>query len=135
LFVKILHMRQKLERAVALLQQIIAELDALDPVFPEAAAKKAQAGLCLNCGEPLGPEPMRGCHEACYHRINTSIRLGELTERDAIERGLLAPKAKPGRKRKTDDALSKVLGTQSKTVPNDFETLQKNGNKPRKPKP
>ena len=102
-------MREKLERAVALLQQIIAELDALTPVFPDSAAQKVRDGTCLNCGKPLAGDSMRGCHEACYHRINTSIRMGEINEREAIERGLLAPKAKPGRKKITNDKLSQLL--------------------------
>jgi hypothetical protein len=128
-------MRQKLERAVALLQQIIAELDALNPVFPESAAKKVRDGLCLNCGQPLGDDTTRACHTACYHRINTSIRLGELTEREAIERGLLPPKGKPGRKRITDDALSKVIESQTIIAGQDEGIAQKYDKKSKKPKP
>lgn len=60
-------------------------------------------GLCLVCLQPLTGtrhDRCRGTHITCYHRLRYMRESGVLTEKQAIEQGLLLPHAKRGRKSK-----------------------------------
>ena len=105
-----LGMREEIEAAIALLQKVLAGLNQQEPFFPQSAKERLEDGVCLNCHKPIQDEkPRRGCHSACYHRIWERIREGKISEFDAIEQGILAPKSKPGRPRIVDDKLSQLL--------------------------
>ena len=104
-----LDMRDKIEACIRLLKDVLDELDGIEPALPEIAKKLLEKNVCLNCKKPIGKSrEIRGCHEGCARRTNNEIALGRITEREAIEAGILAPRAQAGRKR-TDDSLSRLI--------------------------
>lgn len=117
------HMRAKLMQAIALLQQVIAELDDQTPTMPQESLRRIADGLCLNCGLPIaGKKENRGCHDKCYHRVRRRIAEGKLSEFEAVSLGLLAPKSPSGRKPKSDDQLSEILDAKLVAKPLDDPT-------------
>lgn len=57
-------------------------------------------GLCLVCLQPLSGHICRGTHMTCYQRLRYMRRSKEMSEKQAVEQGLLLPHAKSGRKSK-----------------------------------
>jgi hypothetical protein len=128
-------MRDQIKAAIAILQDVLAAIDDREPDMPEAAKQLLSNGICLNCKQPLGDDDhLRGVHRKCFQRIRRNIRDGHLSEAQAIETGILASKKVSGRPRITDDALSKVLESQTITADQDGGIAKKYGKKPRKPK-
>jgi len=67
---------------------------------PPEAIEQAQKGLCLLCGRPLSDfktRPSRGCHAQCYKQVMAKIKVGPLTEAEAIETGMLLKEKAGGR--------------------------------------
>jgi hypothetical protein len=111
------HMRHISDKSVTKLRSLVLGLQQLlDSLESEGIALTAEqeqriaefqaARKCLYCGDPLIGETRRGCHQACYVTLMNRINRGELTLRDAVERGWITPTAaKPGRKTKRPDPL------------------------------
>jgi hypothetical protein len=57
-------------------------------------------GLCTVCLKPFndGERRKRGAHVSCYQRMSRKIRLGETTDKDAIQDGILREHESAGRK-------------------------------------
>ncbi|GAB5402836.1 MAG: hypothetical protein Aurels2KO_10670 [Aureliella sp.] len=88
---------QELSGKLANLTSLLRETDA---EFPAWAQEKVDQRICLVCGEPVlpGDKYVRGCHESHSRRVVRAIERGEYTEKEAIEKGLMAPKSSGGRK-------------------------------------
>jgi hypothetical protein len=103
-------MRDQIEAAISILQDVLKELDQSEPQLPADAKALMDQGRCLNCKKPLGDDDhLRGVHRKCFQRIRRNIRDGLLSENQAIQTGILAPKKLAGRRQITDDQLSQVL--------------------------
>lgn len=91
----------RLDQAIDLLVKLKAELSSEVPTLPKEAQALLDAGYCLFCKQKIGPDEraVRGCHEKHARRIARSIEAGELTEYEAISRGIFAPQATAGRKK------------------------------------
>lgn len=92
---------ERLEGLIFELQRFRQEILDGAPVFPQSAQDLLDARTCLVCKNKIeANEPaFRGNHEKHYRQVMRAIERGELTENQAIARGLLAPQATPGRKR------------------------------------
>lgn len=98
---------EKLTKGLAVLQRMITQ-DV--PTFPLERMALVEAGICLNCGKPIGESrPVRGCHEYCYKQVKASINSGDMTDFEAVESGLALPKDSGGAKKATDTQLAKLL--------------------------
>jgi hypothetical protein len=129
-------MRDQIKAAIAILQDVLMAIDDTEPDMPEEAKKLLSKGICLNCKKPLGDDDhLRGVHRKCFQRIRRNIRDGQLSEAQAIEKGVLASKKVAGRPRITDDALSKVIESQTIIAGQDEGIAQKYDKKSKKPKP
>ena len=82
-------------------------------VFPDWAKLKMQKRICLNCGKPISKNQrvIRGCHDSCQKQIKRSIERGELTDAQAVSRGMLAPPQSGGRKRREDTELARFIAS------------------------
>jgi hypothetical protein len=116
--VNILDMDAKatLKEIVRLANSLLEELECDEPKLPEEALELNKKGLCLVCKRKLDGVVSRMDHEACYRQIMRMIKSGKITERQAIEAGLMAPEAQAGRKRKSsieDEIEARVLAAKA----------------------
>jgi hypothetical protein len=132
---KIGFMREKIRLVIQALQEILAELDGIEPQLPPSAVELLESGICLNCKKKIDGDSRatRGVHRTCFQRIWREIDKGRLTETDAIIQGILAPKAIAGRRRITNDGLSAVLESRSIVENVEDATIEKyaKGKKPK----
>ena len=92
---------QKIATLMAGLEELQRLVVDSQPSLPADAQAAVDAEVCLDCGLPKDARAgkfVRGLHEACRRRVLRSIASGEITEYEAIARGLIAPVAKSGRK-------------------------------------
>lgn len=91
--------RDKLIEILSLAKQLVARCeealgDAKAPVFPAAAQKLVEKGLCLVCKKPRdGTQWRRGCHIACHQKIVRRMKNSGKTEFEMIELGKMAPRS------------------------------------------
>lgn len=87
------------ERLSAMREELLKD----EPVFPDWAQLLVDERKCLLCREVVSENEdyVRGNDSKHSKAVMRAIERGELTEKEAIETGRLAPKAKPGRKTKT----------------------------------
>jgi hypothetical protein len=79
------------------------------PELPEWAKERHELGKCLFCNEIYGDSVIvRMDHERCYRKVERSIKKGDITEKQAIESGLVGPPSPVGRKKDTE-VLSRIL--------------------------
>lgn len=105
---------EKLTNGLAVLQRMITQ-DL--PVFPAERSALVEAGVCLNCGKPIGESrPVRGCHEYCYRQVRASIKTGEMTDFEAVESGIVLPKDPGGSRKPNDTELAKALAKKTNAV-------------------
>jgi ribosomal protein L40E len=97
------------DKAISSLQQISRELAVVvesltqsysPPVFPEEAAGRVKKHVCLICSAdvPKGARYVRGLCNKCRKEADNLMGSGQVTEKTLIERGLLAPVSRGGRK-------------------------------------
>lgn len=79
--------------------------------LPPEALEKLHNRICLNCNEPIPPDvtPIRGCHSSCRKSISRQVEKGELTDEQAIKRGMWAPPNVAGRPPRQDTKIGKFV--------------------------
>lgn len=99
--------RKQLNDIAVALANAYALLDAQEPTFPEERLAWLEDRKCLNCGKRIktNERVVRGCHERCALRTTRLIKAGKLTEHEAIEQGVLAPKQLGGRPPQLDGVM------------------------------
>ena len=97
--------------------ELAAELSRLqniksgEPEFPPDCQALVESRTCLNCGKPIakGHRAVRGNHAKCHKQTLRAIEQGKLTEYEAIELGLFAPKQRAGAKPASGTRLAEIL--------------------------
>ncbi len=108
-------MTKRLDLLLAQLSALREEIAAGEPVFPAWALEKVTKGICLGCGKsiPKTEKSQRGNDLTCYRQVMRAIERGDLTDHNAVEKGLLSPKGKakqrvnPPKNRALNSLLSK----------------------------
>lgn len=101
-------------RAINILKGVVDSIkkQGQNPSFPESSKKLMRDGVCLFCKQKLDSAELRrstrGVHHNCFRKANRDILEGIVTESDMIEKGLLAPKGKSGRKRVRPEEVKKI---------------------------
>ena len=100
-------LRKQLDDIAAALAKAYELLDAREPLFPEERLVWIEDRKCLNCEKRIktNEKAVRGCHERCAQKTQRLIKAGKLTEFEAIQSGVLAPKQSGGRRYKTDSVM------------------------------
>lgn len=67
---------------------------------PQTTKDRIAATLCVGCGESVASEKRTKCycHVACYGPVYARISAGDMTKKEAIEKGLIGPDQPRGRK-------------------------------------
>lgn len=84
----------EIRRITNALVRWLEEIDSGKPNVPSDVQERVAALVakkrCLFCNEPYGDEKItRGDHQKCYSKLDYRFRRKRLTERQAIEQGLL----------------------------------------------
>lgn len=100
---------RKLESIKTQLAEVHDLIDESEAKLPKKAQKLLDERVCLACGEKIADDEreIRGCHERCYRKTYRAIERGSVTEREAIEAGLIAPQRKVGRSLDVDELMGK----------------------------
>lgn len=91
---------EKIDQLKTGLDELLKLIANEQPRFPASKELMLEKELCLGCGEhrsAKGGRWLRGNHESCYRLVDREIKAGKLTEREAIEQGLLKPPDVGGR--------------------------------------
>lgn len=83
--------QKRVGRLIEELQTVQKMLSEGVPTFPDGMREFVEKGICLNCRKPLSEmktRPTRGNHGSCYREIIARIKRGEITEYEAITKGL-----------------------------------------------
>ncbi len=61
---------------------------------PEQSIERLKNGICVCCGVsvPAGDKIRRGCDEACHRKIDRNVQRGDMTDKQAVNKGLWLPK-------------------------------------------
>lgn len=100
----------RIDAIVLQLTALKAALCVDEPAFPQWAQDLVDQRICLVCKKKIAVNdtPNRGNHERHYRKVKRAIDRGELTEAEAIAKGILAPAKSAGRPRKSlVDEISK----------------------------
>lgn len=111
---------------LAVAARLLGEDD--EPKPPDIAVEREGAGLCIVCGEK--PPVTRGCCSADYQASLRHIKKHHLTDRQAIEQGLLWPEGPRGRlsrleKRQANQELPSARDTAKTAAKNARENTNK----------
>jgi hypothetical protein len=125
---------EELRKLSGLLRQVLDVLSApeeAEPVVPQevAARVKELLGLkvCLQCKKKKNERYRSGCCISCYDRSRRLMRLGRVTEKTLLEKGLWTDPTPPGRRaEKTDlddllESAKQVNADPTKTGTDDME--------------
>ena len=113
----------------------LSESDRKEAEFPAERWPQVEARTCLICETPIlrTETPARGAHNRCYKRLIERIKLGELTDSQAVAMGKLTPAQKGGRKPSiTSETVDQII----REAAGQYEGTAKAAKKPpTKPKP
>ena len=113
-----MQIEKEISRAITLLENILNSMK--KPTgsgsFPDSARAKLKNGTCLYCNEPIiavdGSQfQTRGLHKKCFKKVNRDILDGLAVELELVEKGLLAPKSRSGRKRERPEGFKEIEGS------------------------
>lgn len=121
---------QKLEKIISQLLIIQREIQLSSSEFPKDRLKLIEQRICLYCGKQIAEndKSIRGVHEACRQDQNRKL---ELSEHELVRQGLLAPRAKTGRK--PVDRVQKIEESVAKAQPIVDSIRKSKRTKPKQP--
>lgn len=103
--------QKQIDQIIQQLLRLRENVEESVPSLPPEAIEKLNNRICLNCGEPIPKDvsPIRGCHSSCRKSIRRQIEKGELTDDQAIRRGMWAPPNVSGRPPRQDTKIGKFV--------------------------
>jgi hypothetical protein len=79
------------------LAKAVENMNSEYPAVPDHAKILVNQKICLGCKKPHEGRIIRGLHEKCFKALDRKIKSGDISEHDAISRGMLLPPNAGGR--------------------------------------